>query len=283
MAQAIAAGIDYAWLQLTRAQMIDMKQNRGVEFVMRYLGGSASLTPEEQRNLHAADLPIVLFFEQEADEAEKGFARGAQAARDGNAQADSLGYPRECPIIYADDKNDPDVQQELDFMRGVNSVPGRVADMYSGGNVLAALLAVGLSPFGGICVETWYRGYGEEPFAEQLANTRDPIHIPGVPDDQFDTDLLFKPIPAWGPNGVVQLGGVTPPSASSQGDDDDMMYGTDGKLEAGGEAKYFKFYGSKIVEIPAIQVLQDHAAGVPVRLNCHPLEIVAMKQRVDKA
>lgn len=274
----LAVGIDYAWLQIKPDQM-KLARTLGVDFVMRYLGGSASLTSDERENLHAADLPIVLFFEQEADQAEKGYARGQQAARDGNAQADAIGYPRECPILYADDKNDPDVQQEIDFMRGVNSVWGRPADMYSGGNVLAALSAVGLSPYGGICVETWFRGYGEDPFAEQLANTRDPVHIPGIPDDQFDTDLLYKPIPAWGPHGVVQLGTPTP---TAEGDDD-MMYGTAAAEEKDGEAKYFKFYGDKLVEIPGVQVYLDHAAGAPFRGECHPLEIVAMMNRVAKA
>jgi hypothetical protein len=277
MSDPIAYGIDYAWAQIESPSIA----KSGCKFVMRYLGGTARLSPAERDNHHAAGLAIALFVEQEADEAEKGFARGVQLAQVGNAEADYLGYPKECVLIYADDKNDPDPAQEVDFMRGVNSVPGgRVADMYSGGNVLAALAVENLSPFGGVCVETWYRGFGEDPCMEQLANTRDPIHIPGVNDDQFDTDLLYKSIPMWGPNGVVYLG--APAKPIEQGEDD-MMYGTAAAEEKGGEAKYFKWYGQKLVEIPGIQVLLDHKAGVPFRGDCHPLEIVAMAQRVAKA
>lgn len=214
MTDAIAFGIDYAWAQIPSPAI----KAAGCSFVMRYLGGSARLTDAERRNHQANDLSIMLFVEQEPDEAEKGFGRGVQLAQVGNSEADSLGYPADALLVYADDHNDPDVAQEIDFMRGVKSVGGRPSDMYSGGNVLAALSALGLSPYGGVCVETWYRGFGEDPFAVQLANTRDPIHIPGISDDQFDTDLLYRLIPMWAPDGSTTPTKPTP--APQQGDDD---------------------------------------------------------------
>jgi hypothetical protein len=198
--EPLAHGIDYAWAQIPAPAIRDA----GATFVVRYLGGSARLTSIEQRNLHAAGIAILLVWETAADGAEHP-ERGAGDARDANREADELGYPATCPIFYADDHNDGDVSQEADYMRNVLSVPGRPADLYSGRNVLGALNP--LLAFGGWAVETWYRGTIADPCMVQLANTRDPIHIAGVPDDQFDTNQLWKPIPAWGPSGVVTLGG----------------------------------------------------------------------------
>lgn len=208
MTDPIAHGIDYAWAQVP-APAIALA---GAKFAVRYLTGSARLTPIERDNLHAAGIAILLVVEQEADAAEKGYARGRQLAQIGNDEANQLGYPESCPLLYADDKNDPDTSQEVDFMHGVKSPGGRSSDMYSGGNVLAALSRERLSPFGGWMVETWFPNSGADPFMTQLANTRDPIHILGVPDDQFDTNILHRSVPMWGPDGVVHLDS---PSATS--------------------------------------------------------------------
>lgn len=178
------------------------------------------MTRVEVDNLHAQGIAVLGVVEQEADEAEKGFARGVQLATVGNDEADAIGYPADVPLLYADDNNDPDPAQEVDTMSGVKSVGRRESDMYSGGNVLVALQHGGLSPLGGWMVETWFPHDGADPCMVQLANTRDPIHIAGVPDEQFDTDLLLKPIPAWGPNGVVMLGGPIPQPS----EEDESMY-----------------------------------------------------------
>jgi hypothetical protein len=202
----LAVGIDYAWAQIPAPAARDA----GVQFVVRYLGGSARLTPVERDNLHAVGIAILLVWEQEADAAEKGFQRGVLAAQNANTEADALGYPPDALLLYADDQNDPDASQELDFKLGVDTVGGRSGDMYSGGNVLAALSGANRSPYGGWMVETWYPNAGADPFMVQLANTRDPIHIAGIPDDQFDTDLLVKAVPMWGPDGLIVIGGDAP-------------------------------------------------------------------------
>lgn len=215
MPDPVAHGIDYAWAQIPAPTA----RAAGVEFAVRYLGGSARLTPIERDNLHAAGIAILLVVEQEADAAEKGYDRGRQLAQIGNDEANALGYPESCFLLYADDKNDPDASQEVDFMRGVKSVGGRSSDMYSGGNILVAIDHWGLSPFGGWMVETWFPRAGADPFMTQLANTRDPIHIPGIPDDQFDTNILHRAVPMWGPNGVMYLDGST---ATTQSTDDSI-------------------------------------------------------------
>src|SRR5438552_4145862 len=128
----IAHGYDFAWAQISGAQV---KSNGGT-FVVRYLGGSARLTPIERDNLLRDGVSILLIWETAADAAEQGFNRGYQDAISANAEADTLGYPKDCLLLYADDHNDPDPSQEIDYMRGVKNAGGRPSDLYSGGNVL---------------------------------------------------------------------------------------------------------------------------------------------------
>lgn len=194
----IAHGYDWAWAQIPSSAVT----SNGGSFVFRYLGGSARLTPQERDNHFAAGVKILLVFEQEATLAEGGFARGVAAAIQANDEADALGYPENCTIFYADDNNDPDAAQEVEFMRGVESVGRRPSDMYSGGNVLVALSALGLSEHGGWMVETWYPHDGADPCMIQLANTREPAMV-GIPADSYDTNLLYKPIPMWSGSGTT--------------------------------------------------------------------------------
>lgn len=203
--EPLAFGIDYAWAQIPAPAI----KRAGAKFVARYLAGSARLTPQERDNLHAQDIAILLTVEQEADAAEKGYQRGRQLAQIGNDEANSLGYPESCLLLYTDDHNDPNPDEEVNFMHGVKDAGGRTSDLYSGGNVLVAISNSSLSPFGGWAVETWFPHAGADPFMTQLANTRDPIHIDGIPDDQFDTNVLHRAVPMWGPNGVTYLGPVT--------------------------------------------------------------------------
>ncbi len=212
MSDPIAHGYDWAWAQIGGESV---KSNGGT-FVVRYLGGSARLTPQERDNLHADGVNILLVMEQEADIAEKGYGRGAQAAAQANAEADALGYPADCMLLYADDNNDPDPAQEVDFMHGVHDEGGRVPDMYSGGNVLVAVNAEGLSAYGGWMVETWFPHLGANPFMIQLANTRDPAMV-DVDEGSYDTNLLYRSVPMWGPNGTT--GGHKPPVQRPREDD----------------------------------------------------------------
>lgn len=212
MTDVLAHGYDWAWAYADGTISSQDVLNGGGAFVIRYLGGSGSLTPTERDDLHSKGIAILLVMEQEADMSEKGYARGAQAAQVANAQADTLGYPADCPIFYADDYNDADPNQEADFLNGVYSVGGRRPGMYSGGNVL--LTVKGQHPdLYTWRVETWYPDLFPEPDLEQLANTRTPA-MPGVVPDSYDTNLLYHPLPMWGPSGTVNVGGpITPTTA----------------------------------------------------------------------
>jgi Rv2525c-like, glycoside hydrolase-like domain len=250
----VAVGIDYAWAQIPAPAA----KAAGVDFVERYLGGSARITVPERDNLHAAGIAIILVWEQEADAAEKGFNRGVQAAQNANSEADAVGYPRDAVLLYADDKNDPDPAQEVDFMRGVRTVGGRPSDMYSGGNVLAALVAARLSYYGGQMVETWYPHSGADPFMVQLANTRDPIHIAGIPDDQFDTDLLYRAVPMWGANGLTVVGGDVPQTRKVV---DGMWYVE--KRDGGQSDQWWDDGPGGLIKLSQGEAYARLAAGVP--------------------
>lgn len=212
MSDPIAHGYDWAWADIRGA---NIKAGSGT-FAVRYLGGSASLTDAEAAELHAAGIAILLVFEQEATLAEGGFARGVSAAQAANAQADQLGYPADCVIFYADDNNDAETGSEVEFMRGVLSVGGRPAGIYSGGNVCAAVKAAFPQVYTWR-VETWFPQDYPNPDLEQLANTRDPA-IPGVDADSYDTDLLFDHIPMWGPHGTINGEEVTEAQMQQLGD-----------------------------------------------------------------
>lgn len=188
----IAHGYDWAWADITA----DEVKSNGGTFAIRYLGGGASLTPQERDELLNGGVAILLVMEQEATMAEGGYARGVSACQAAEAQADSLGYPMECPIFYADDNNDGDTSQEVAFAQGVEATRKRGAGIYSGGNVCAAIVA--LYPHWYTWrVETWYpQDYGMMHL-EQLANTRKPAMV-GVPEGSYDTNLLYRPIPMWG-------------------------------------------------------------------------------------
>lgn len=215
MSDPLAHGYDFSWAQIGGDQV----KAGGGSFVVRYLGGNASLTPVERDNLHRDGVAILLIYETAADEAEHP-ERGRQDALNALAQARGLGYPDECALFFADDHNDPDVSQEVGYSQGtstVETVPER-GGMYSGGNVLDAVIGGGILRFGW-GVGTWF-SVGEDgngnvvnphPHAHliQLANTKQP-EIPGIDPGTYDTNLLYQPIPAWGPNGVVWLGGPAP-------------------------------------------------------------------------
>lgn len=202
---SIGHGYDWAWAQIPSSAVT----SNGGSFVVRYLGGSARLTPQERDNHFAAGVKILLVFEQEAALAEGGYGRGVAAAQQANAEADALGYPSNCTLFYADDNNDTETASEIAFMRGVKSVGRRPSDMYSGGNVLVDLAANGLSEHGGWMVETWYPNAGANPCMIQLANTREPAMV-GIDPSQYDTNLLLKPIPMWGASGTVGEDDMTP-------------------------------------------------------------------------
>lgn len=182
--------IDYSFAQIS-AQAI---KDAGYVGVMRYLGGSARLTPVERDNLFAVGLGIGLVWETAADEAEHP-ERGASDALQAEAEADKLGYPTSCPIFYADDHNDPSVAEELGYFQGVRRNARRTVGVYSGGNVVKAVMDGALADYGWM-VETWFPNNGAEPHLIQRANSKAPI-VAGVAELSYDSNILVRPFPLW--------------------------------------------------------------------------------------
>lgn len=186
--------LDYAWAQIPAQAAADA----GYVAAIRYLGGSARLTPVERDNLHAAGLGILLVWETAADEAEHG-ERGAADAINANNEADALGYPAECPLFFADDHNDPDITAELAYFGGVATNTRRPWGVYSGGNVVRAVMDAHPDAYGWQ-VETWFPDAGANPHLIQLANSHEP-YIAGVAPDQYDSNTLQRALPWWGGTG----------------------------------------------------------------------------------
>lgn len=195
----IAHGYDYAWAQIPASAI----GSNGGTFVVRYLGGSARLTPQERDNLHAAGVSILLVWETAADEAEHS-ERGAADGAAANAEADALGYPLDCPIFFADDNNDPDPNQELAYYTAARAASKRPSGMYSGGNVLAAIQASFPDAWLWM-VETWFANNEANPHMVQLANTREPAMV-GIDPGTYDTNLLYHSIPMWAASGTTNEG-----------------------------------------------------------------------------
>jgi hypothetical protein len=208
MSDPLAHGYDWAWAYAQGTITAQNVVDGGGKFVIRYVGGSASLTPAERDDLFAHGLLILPVMEQEATMMEGGFDRGVKASYDANAQLDGLGCPGDVPLFFADDNSDADTSQEVAFADGVEAVKKRPPGCYSGGNVLAAIKAK--YPWWYTWrVETWYPNDFGAMDIEQLANTRDPA-MPNVDPGEYDTDLLFTDIPMWGPNGTTTIGGIPP-------------------------------------------------------------------------
>lgn len=190
--EPIAWGYDWAWADISAAEV----RSNGGTFAIRYLGGGASLTPAERDELLHGGVSILLVMEQEDTMAEGGAARAVSAVATAEAQADSLGYPTNCPIFYADDHNDGDTSQEVAFFDKVAELARRPWGVYSGGNVCHEVSVRHPDAYTWR-VETWYPAEWPAPHLEQLANTRNPAMV-GVPEGSYDTNLQYKPIPMWG-------------------------------------------------------------------------------------
>lgn len=199
--------IDYAWAQIPAPAI----KSAGYIAVMRYLGGSARLTPIERDNLFAVDLGIGLVWETAADEAEHP-ERGQGDAVSANAEADGLGYPATLPIFFADDQNDANVDKELDYFQWVRANSRRPVGVYSGGNVVKAVMEAEFAEYGW-AVETWFPDAGANPNLIQLANSKSPI-IPGW-EEQYDSNILVRSFPLWG----ISDDKPVQPTTRRQGDD----------------------------------------------------------------
>lgn len=117
-------GIDYSF---ARPAPADIKK-AGYSFVCRYLASSTGkrIMKAEADALRAAKLDIVLVFEDEANQALRGFHQGVPDATMAKAQADLLGYPADRPIYFAVDFDANPTQQAAidDYLKGAASVLG---------------------------------------------------------------------------------------------------------------------------------------------------------------
>lgn len=94
-------GVDYSYGRPTIGSLVQS----GYTFVVRYIGGSTikRLTVSERDTLHNAGIGIVLVWEVSATRPLTGSQGGTQDGVEARIQADALGYPRDMPIIIAND------------------------------------------------------------------------------------------------------------------------------------------------------------------------------------
>lgn len=194
--------------------------------VMRYV--NQGLTRAEVASYHAVGLAVGLIYEANADDLDHP-ERAANIANRANVLCDALGAPGDVPCFFCDDRNDPAsagvVSTNWHTIAAATSRPdgeyGSSADLDATG------------PTYGWQVETWvpHRGY-VSPFAHmvQLANTHAPV-IPGVPVGDYDTDLVVKPFPLWGPDGTT--GGGTPSTSTEDPMGVSVYWRNDAKNAAG--------------------------------------------------
>jgi hypothetical protein len=191
---------DYSW---SHPDPYAMKSVPGCAGVVRYLsgGGSKDITPDEIRRLQSVGLWISLVWETTASREEHGYPAGVEDGRRASAQAEELGAPHGMVIWFADDNNDADPSQEAEYLDGAR-MTCRNYEVGQYGNGLVVQHAIDTGGYGWR-VETWRPGDSPNPHMIQLANTKRP-HIPGTPESWYDTNIVNKPFPMWGPNGVVE-------------------------------------------------------------------------------
>lgn len=187
--------VDYSFSRPSPATI----KSHGYHAVGRYLGGSASkqITKAEAASLHAAGLGIWLVYETSADRARSGKAGGVSDAHAAVKAANALGYPTRCPIFFAVDF-DATAAAVSAYFAGVISVLGDMAGVYGGIKVA------------GLATWTWqtaaWSGGELSPKAHLYQRVKMTHPISGC-----DENVICRPIPVWGPKGVLEL---APPEAA---------------------------------------------------------------------
>lgn len=187
--------VDYSFSRPSPATI----KAHGYTAVGRYLGGTPDkqLTKAEAATLHAAGLGIWLVFESTADRAKAGRAAGVADAKTARSKAAALGYPAACPIFFAVDF-DAAASTVSAYFDGVKSVLGDRAGVYGGINV------VGLADWA--WQTTAWSGGRLSPHAHLYQRVKMTNPVPGC-----DENVVCRPIPVWGPKGVVELAPPTAP------------------------------------------------------------------------
>jgi hypothetical protein len=139
---ALRRGVDYSWARPSP----DGIRAAGYTFAVRYLSHSTTgknLTVDEAAALLAADVHLVVNWEDAAMDALEGRARGASDAAEAQRQADALGMPADRPIYFAIDFDASVAQQAAldDYFDGVAQVIGASrAGAYGGYEPIKRLL-----------------------------------------------------------------------------------------------------------------------------------------------
>jgi hypothetical protein len=95
-------GLDYSAARLSGAAI----KQAGYDFVIRYVGTpgrTKNITAFEYADLTAAGVAVALVYEDQAQDALRGYPAGEAAARAARADADSIGFPADRPIYFAVD------------------------------------------------------------------------------------------------------------------------------------------------------------------------------------
>lgn len=190
--------IDYAW---THPEPSAIKA-AGYDVVMRYLSHDPSkdLSLTEAKALHAAGLGIGLVWETTASRAGAGQAAGASDAKEANAAADRLGFPRSCPIFYAVDYDAAPSAVEP-YFTGVKSVGVRPIGVYGSYRVVEAIRAKYASHGWQTMAWSFDTGTGRYLVSshahlyQRIKRTAGPIA--GVADSTWDEDAVLIPFPLW--------------------------------------------------------------------------------------
>jgi hypothetical protein len=183
----------------------------GIRLACRYLSHTSdkNLTASEARALHAAGIGVLLNWEQGADSALDGTARGAADGRDAANLAASLGAPHGRTIYFSVDWSATTGQYAaIDaYFRGVKTgLAGRYeVGVYGHASLIEHLHAKGLAS--GFW-QTYAWSGGRLSTVADLYQYSNGQHLAG---GTVDYDKIYHPsaLGAWWPDGVAPAGGGT--------------------------------------------------------------------------
>lgn len=168
---------------------------QGFRGVVRYLSNTPAknLSSSEAKALHKAGIAIALVWETTASRATEGEAAGRSDRVDAERQAKALGYPRHCPIFIAVDQ---DVAPEavLPYFSGWFAANKYPAGPYGSARVVDGVVEHHPKAY---VWQTAAWSYG------RLSHHADLYQRTG--GTSYDTNVVCKRVPFWGPVGVVFL------------------------------------------------------------------------------
>lgn len=178
----------------------------GYAGAIRYLSltPSKNLTKAEAKALHDGGCAIGLVWETTATRAGEGVAAGETDCALAEKQARGLGYPDNCPIFYAVDF-DADPARVLPYFSGVYRVSKYAWGAYGSARVIDAVMLAHAHAYG------WQTAAWSSGQISKRADLYQRIghEAPPIPGGGYDENVVLKPLPLWGPTGVVT---ITPPA-----------------------------------------------------------------------